>query len=259
MEKTLEVIIPEFSPISLGEMDGVALMNRVDTKYMISKQELMIVLEEVKEQYRVLEVKGNRLNHYSSLYYDTPEFYFYRRHHSGKKNRLKIRKRSYVESQLTFLEVKFKSNKSRTEKERMKLREMNETLTEEQLEYILESSHFEESLIPQVENSFQRITLVDTGAPERITIDTDISFQFHKRKVHIPDLVIIEAKQERQNRHSPFLLALKKRMIRPESISKYCLGVALLTDQKSNGFKEKLRRINKITHGNYAFYHEPTC
>jgi hypothetical protein len=49
------------------------------------------------------------------------------------------------------------------------------------------------------------------------------------------------------------LSALKKRLIRPESISKYCLGVALMTTEKSNMFKEKIRRINKITNGNYQY------
>ena len=242
------------NPITLKEMDSVALMNRTDTKYIISIDDLTDVLSEVSEHYRILDIKGIRRNHYQSEYYDTPDFYFYKRHHSGKKNRLKIRKRRYVESEISFLEVKFKSNKGRTEKDRMKLKELTHELTPENVSYIHDTSHFEEYLEPKLMNAFERITLVDQALPERITIDCGLSFEMGTQKLVIPDLVIIEAKQERQNRHSVFLSALKKRLIRPESMSKYCLGVALLTDEKSNMFKEKIRKIKKLTHGNIQYH-----
>ena len=244
----------EIDPISLKEMDSVALMNRTDTKYLLSFEQLTEVLEEVSDHYRILDIKGVRRNHYQSEYYDTPDFYFYKRHHSGKKNRLKIRKRRYVESDISFLEVKFKSNKGRTEKDRMKLAELNLELSPENIQYIHDTSHFEDQLEPKLMNTFERITLVDQALPERITIDCYLSFEMGENKLQIPDLVIIEAKQERQNRHSIFLSALKKRLIRPESMSKYCLGVALMTDQKSNMFKEKIRRIKKLTNGNIQYH-----
>ena len=244
----------EIDPISLKEMDTVALMNRTDTKYLLSFEQLTEVLEEVSGHYRILDIKGVRRNHYQSEYYDTPDFYFYKRHHSGKKNRLKIRKRRYVESDISFLEVKFKSNKGRTEKDRMKLAELNLELSPENIQYIHDTSHFEDQLEPKLMNTFERITLVDQALPERITIDCYLSFEMGENKLQIPDLVIIEAKQERQNRHSIFLSALKKRLIRPESMSKYCLGVALMTDQKSNMFKEKIRRIKKLTNGNIQYH-----
>ena len=244
----------EIDPISLKEMDTVALMNRTDTKYLLSLEQLTEVLEEVSGHYRILDIKGVRRNHYQSEYYDTPDFYFYKKHHSGKKNRLKIRKRRYVESDISFLEVKFKSNKGRTEKDRMKLAELNLELSPENIQYIHDTSHFEDQLEPKLMNTFERITLVDQALPERITIDCYLSFEMGENKLQIPDLVIIEAKQERQNRHSIFLSALKKRLIRPESMSKYCLGVALMTDQKSNMFKEKIRRIKKLTNGNIQYH-----
>jgi hypothetical protein len=252
--ETLENILSRFNPITLKEMDSVALMNRTDTKFLISLSQLTDVMEEVKNHYRVLDIKGVRRNHYQSEYYDTPDFYFYRRHHSGKKNRLKIRKRRYVESDISFLEVKFKSNKGRTEKDRMKLKELSHELTKENIHYIVETSHFEQELEPKLMNAFERITLVDQALPERITIDCGLTFEMGDKVLQIPDLVIIEAKQERQNRHSVFLNALKKRLIRPESMSKYCLGVALMTTEKSNMFKEKIRKIKKITNGNFKYH-----
>ncbi len=253
MSKVQE-IISRYQSISLKEMDGVALMNRTDTKYLMSVSQLESVLEEVANHYRILDIKGVRSNHYQSQYYDTPDYYFYRRHHSGKQNRLKIRKRMYVESNLTFLEVKFKSNKGRTEKDRTKLDGLTPDLSIENENYIHETSHFEEHLEPKLMNLFERITLVDQALPERITIDLNLSFVVNDKTVDIPDLVIIEAKQERQNRHSVFLQALKRRLIRPESMSKYCLGIALLTDQKSNMFKEKIRTIKSLTHGSFIYH-----
>jgi hypothetical protein len=243
----VQEIISHYQPITLEEMDDVALMNRTDTKYLMSMRQLEEVLAEVAHHYRILDINGLRSNHYQSQYYDTPDFYFYRRHHSGKQNRLKIRKRMYVESNLTFLEVKFKSNKGRTEKDRTKLDGLTPDLSIENENYINEMSHFEEHQEPKLMNLFERITLVDQSLPERITIDVNLSFVVNDRTVDIPDLVIIEAKQERQNRHSVFLQALKKRLIRPESMSKYCLGVALLyPEMKSNNFKQKLLKIEKI-------------
>jgi len=250
----VQEIISHYQPITLKEMDGVALMNRTDTKYLMSMSQLEDVLAEVAHHYRILDINGLRSNHYQSQYYDTPDFYFYRRHHSGKQNRLKIRKRMYVESNLTFLEVKFKSNKGRTEKDRTKHDGLTPDLSIENENYIHEMSHFEEHLEPKLMNLFERITLVDQSLPERITIDLNLSFVVDNHTVEIPDLVIIEAKQERRNRHSVFLQALKKRLIRPESMSKYCLGIALLTDQKSNMFKEKIRTIKSLTHGTFIYY-----
>lgn len=250
----VQEIISHYQPITLKEMDDVALMNRTDTKYLISVSQLEDVLAEVAHHYRILDINGLRSNHYQSQYYDTPDFYFYRRHHSGKQNRLKIRKRMYVESNLTFLEVKFKSNKGRTEKDRTKLDGLTPELSLENENYIHETSHFEEHLEPKLLNLFERITLVDQSLPERITIDLNLSFVVDDHTVEIPDLVIIEAKQVRQNRHSVFLQALKKRLIRPESMSKYCLGIALLTDQKSNMFKEKIRTIKSLTHGTFIYH-----
>ena len=250
----VQEIISHYQPITLKEMDGVALMNRTDTKYLMSMGQLEDVLAEVAHHYRILDINGLRSNHYQSQYYDTPDFYFYRRHHSGKQNRLKIRKRMYVESNLTFLEVKFKSNKGRTEKDRTKLDGLTPDLSLENENYIHEMSHFEDHLEPKLMNLFERITLVDQSLPERITIDLNLSFVVDNHTVEIPDLVIIEAKQERQNRHSVFLQALKKRLIRPESMSKYCLGIALLTDQKSNMFKEKIRTIKSLTHGTFIYH-----
>jgi hypothetical protein len=246
----LQEILNKFEPITLKEMDSVELMNRTDTKFMMSRAELDEILSGLSEHYRVLEINGIRQSRYETLYYDTEDFLFFRRHHSGKKNRYKIRKRSYVDSNLTYLEVKYKSNKDKTIKERTKLPGISEELEQQSKDFILAESHIEEELVPKIWNNFKRITLVNKSMPERLTIDCDLSFHNNDEQVDIPDLVIAEVKQERQNRHSPFMIELKKRRIRPDSISKYCLGVTMVIPGiKSNNFKQKILKIKKIQDG----------
>ena len=234
-------------------MDGVELMNRTDTKFMISVTDLLSILQLLPDSYRVLEVNGVRQSAYETLYYDMPDFLFYRRHHSGKKNRYKIRKRLYVESNLTFLEVKFKSNKDRTIKDRTKLGLIDEPLESNQMEFIEEETHLGLTLEAKLWNSFSRITLVNQELPERLTIDCNLAFSFGEKNIPIDGLVICEVKQEKQNRHSPFMQEVKRRLIRPDSISKYSLGVTLLYPEvKSNNFKAKILKIRKIKNGTVA-------
>lgn len=243
-------ILDRFNTISLAEMDGVALMNRTDTKFLLSVKDLIEILKTLPLSYRILEVSGIRENSYETLYYDTPNLYFYLRHHNGKKNRYKVRKRRYVESNLTFLEVKFKTNKDRTIKDRTKIPEVNQTLSEVEKDFIQQETELEDSFVPILWNRFRRITLVNETIPERLTIDLGLNFEIDEKAIRLENVVIAEVKQERQNRHSPFMKEVKRRLIREESVSKYCLGVAMLFPEiKSNNFKSKIKKLNKIEYG----------
>jgi hypothetical protein len=251
--KTLENlthILERFDPITLQEMDGVELMNRMDTKFILHMSTLVAILKQLPSSYKVLEVNGTRASKYETLYFDTPDFLFYRRHHSGKKNRIKIRKRSYLESNLTYLEVKFKSNKDRTVKDRTKVPSMAPELEERSASFIEQETGLHADFEPKLNNTFSRTTFVFPEGPERITIDTDLSFFFNEKIIELNDVVIVEVKQSNQNRKSYFMQCLKEQHIRPESFSKYCLGVAMLYENvKHNAFKEKLMKINRIQHG----------
>jgi hypothetical protein len=243
----LPILLQRFAPISLEEMDSVRLMNRTDTKFMVSRAQLEAILKELGPNYRVLEVQGVRWNRYRTLYYDTPDFQCYRQHHSGKRNRFKVRKREYVESRLSFLEYKEKTNKGRTIKSRVKLDAIHDTMNEKENSFVDERTQQHNEYEPKLWNSFGRITLVDVTAGERLTIDTDIDFHMGNRRAGIPELVIIEVKRDENSGISEVLRQLKHQLVRPESMSKYCLGVALLYPElKSNNFKQKLLKIEKI-------------
>lgn len=238
-----------FEEITLDDMDGVNLLNRFDSKYCIDKVNLLQVLEEIENEYFVLEVAGIRAHSYSSIYYDTPDNRFYLDHHNGIANRLKVRKRKYLDSGLVFLEIKKKNNKGKTMKKRTRIKEFNTVLCNEELDFIRSFGNRLEygRLIPRFSNRFTRITLVNKNLKERCTIDLDLEFHaFWNLKCKIDDLVIIELKQESRCAHSKLADVLKAKRFYSNGFSKYCLGRALNEDSiKQNLFKPQIRQIRK--------------
>jgi hypothetical protein len=199
------------------------------------------------DTYKALEVEGTKESRYETLYYDTPDFWHYTQHQNGKRHRYKIRKRSYVESSIAFLEVKEKNNKGRTAKSRIKIEEIFPLIDKKGQEFIDRKAEGVADLESKIWNSYTRTTLVDTVAGERVTLDTDLSFYYGEKRLDLPNFVIAEVKQDGENRHSRFIKHMKSRLMRPDGISKYCLGVAMLYPElKSNNFKEKILRIHKI-------------
>ncbi len=114
----LTALAAGFDPISLKQMDSVALLNRVDTKFVMTANQLLTALAMVQSNYWMLEVKGQRLNHYRTLYFD-PDFELFLDHVTGRAERYKVRSREYTDSHLSFLEVKHKTRKDRTIKDRI--------------------------------------------------------------------------------------------------------------------------------------------
>ncbi len=233
--------------ISLAEMDAHALMNRVDTKYVLGVNHLQSLLETIEPFYRVLSVDSVRLTPYKTLYFDTPDYKFYLQHHNGKLNRRKIRIRQYQSSGACFLEVKAKNNKGRTDKQRIAIDGFEETLSESSRQFIEEVSGSSPELTPQLKSSFSRITLVSRLQPERVTFDLGLVFSHLDEQREMQNIIIAEVKQEYDNFRSPMREYLRRIYIRPMRVSKYCLGSALLKPNlKSNLFKYKLNSIRKI-------------
>jgi len=239
--------LSEFAPISLKEMDGVKLMDRTDVKFALSVDKLSSILQALTGYYRVLTISGNKVFSYRTEYYDTAELEMFQDHHNGKLNRFKIRQREYIESKLSFLEVKFKSNKGRVVKERI------ERPLDDQhafTGFITEHTPYNPgNLGPTIINQFNRFTLVDNLLRERVTVDFNLSFSHKIRRAQLNELVIIEVKQNRKDKSSLVFDVLKHNDLRPAPLSKYCLGVSLLNAGfKFNNFKKTLLMINKLSH-----------
>lgn len=245
MVSDIQFQVNKFSAISLSEMNSVSLMKRTDTKFVINNKQLIAVLETIKEEYKVLEINDNRIMNYTSLYFDTAENKFYKDHHNGKNNRTKIRQRKYVESNLCFLEIKQKNGKGETNKTRISVEDFEENLTNSSKEFITQTTKKQYDLTPSLWNGFNRITLVNLKSKERVTIDLNLSYRINDVQKEFENLVVVEVKQEKFNRKSKIVKALKLIKQHPYSISKYCIGmISLYNDLKYNIFKKKLIRIN---------------
>lgn len=240
-------IFSQFEPISLKEMDGVKLMNRTDTKFVFTLSQLENAMSEVINDYRILEVNGKRLSKYETLYYDTSTLNLYAAHHNGKLNRYKVRHRTYVESETGFLEVKFKNNKGRTQKKRVSTPNPPVIWEGDNMIFLNKTQPFEpDTLVPTMWVNYSRCTLVSKTEPERLTIDLNLQFVKDDLSKELIGLVIAEIKQEKR-KTSPFLAMMKKYHIREGSISKYCLGIALMCkDVKKNNFKRKLINLKHV-------------
>lgn len=211
-------ILNQLEPIDLMEMDRVKLMNRTDTKFLFTEDQFDIVMREIMDQYRILEVNGERLNRYKTLYYDTANLNLYAEHHNGKLNRYKIRHRTYVESNAGFLEVKFKNNKGRTIKNRVKEQDVPFIWKSENELFLNKMQPYKpQSLLPTIWVNYNRCTLVHKTDPERLTIDLNLEFVRNEVTKKLERLVIAEVKQEKR-KPSLFLKMMRKMHIREGAI-----------------------------------------
>ncbi len=246
-----EESVNQFDPISLKDMDSVRLMNRTDTKYVLSNQLLPELLSEIRNDYYSLEINQERVFGYQSLYFDTIRNSMYLAHHNGKVNRYKVRMRRYVANDLCFLEIKRKIKGTRTVKHRRKIPSIDAMLAGESQEYINRYTPFgEESLEAKIYTNFDRITLVNKALNERVTIDTNLLFSHNGWEKVLKNIVIIELKRDGSSGISPLLQALNRHRIFPQGFSKYCIGRAMIEENiKRNNFKERITKINKLNHG----------
>ena len=244
-------VVKGFAPISLDEMDAVALLNRTDTKFVMSTEQLVSALSALQSAYRILSINGQRLNHYRTLYFDTPDFELYNLHVNGRANRYKVRSREYTDSALSFLEVKHKTSKERTIKNRISTDEPVMEMTLEAENWLSGVFPYDsKELEPKLWNTFTRITLVNIQHRERVTLDVNLAFSMSYRFARLDGVAIAEVKMDSGNQDSPFLAQMQKQRIRAQGFSKYCIGASMLYDQvKKNALKPKMLWIEKMTKG----------
>ncbi|MES2587390.1 MAG: polyphosphate polymerase domain-containing protein [Bacteroidota bacterium] len=251
MNTELHSLLNEFEAIGLEQMDRVSLMDRIDSKYVFHASKLSELLSELKKDYAVLHVNDKMISQYESLYFDTPKFDLYHFHQRGKFNRFKFRIRKYVESNISFFEVKFKNNKGRTKKSRV----LNDNfeLKDNQVinDFLHQNSKYDiEQLEEKVWINYSRITLVNKEIAERVTIDVNLHFIFDNIDKTLKEFVVAEVKQNKSS-HSPFVNLMHKHHIREGSISKYCLGIMnIYPDLRSNNFKPFQINLKKIIKNN---------
>ncbi len=240
-------VLKKFGTIALDRMNEVTFQNRFDSKYIFHFNCLPDILEQVKDDYYLLDVNGELIQVYQTIYYDTPSDRFYISHHNGKLNRIKIRKRCYLNSGTCFLEVKKKDNKGKMKKIRMLCASDHPGLCQSDKRFIAgHTPDLAESLMVKMKNSFNRITLVNKNFNERCTIDFNLQFMSEKSSKAIEGLVVAELKHERFKSTSILGKTFRTRHIYEDSFSKYCMGRALLQPAlKRNRFKPAILNIDR--------------
>lgn len=254
--ESIQHILDTFTPITLDEMDAVKLMNRSDTKFTFHVDKLPMLLNAIKPYYSVLKVNEFRIGRYNTIYYDTDDNSMFTDHQNGLGDRYKIRRRDYLNDHISFLEIKHKTNKGKTQKKRIVINDTDDLANENICKFIEKRTEYKPTTLGEsIHNAFSRITLVNKNFPERATLDFNLSFATKDKQLDLPFLAIAEIKQEKQNALSDIKnYLLYQERLKPQSMSKYCLGALLLKDDiKYNTFKEKLYQLQKLSNdGNFA-------
>lgn len=242
-----------FASHGLADLPEAALMDRVDTKYLMSLSCLGGLLHEIGKHCSVLIVDDRRVSRYRTHYYDTPDLRHYQAHHNGLLNRYKVRCRTYVGQRSSYLEVKRKNNKGRTIKRRIAVDGPGIATLAKHGDFLRGCGVSPiEQLIETQTCEYHRASFDSRATGERLTVDFDLSYEdSHGRRISVADLAILELKQPTIEHGSGLCNVLRQYQCRACGFSKYCIGMCLLrgASLKSNRFKETLLRIDKLRGG----------
>lgn len=238
--------LESFDSHSLADQSAVELRNRSDSKYLFPVTLLPRFLAEVREEHTVLQANEHRIFTYENTYFDTSDWATYHAHHNGKLNRYKYRFRRYLETDVSYLEIKLKNNRNRTVKTRLPWCDDEST----------ELMHDEAPLAPRLYVNYRRISLWNRTTDERLTLDFDLRYRRpgQDKVVPLPHVFIAELKRDGNVYGSPFVRRAKEYGYRPKGMSKYCVGVCLTDDGtlKKNRFKPLLAELEGVSFGSRA-------
>lgn len=244
----LDSLLNQFNTKTLDDISRVSLLNRVDSKYTLTKMQLHSLLLNLIKTHDIVEIDNAKILPYHTLYFDTADYDCYIAHHNGHLNRYKYRTREYLSSNLVFNEIKRKNNTGKTFKSRIPRSKFYDKVDDRFKDFSDEKSAKLNSLyLPQLYVDYERITLVDKELTERLTIDLGLTLYDDTDKMSFKNIVIVESKRERGVKNSSSSKALNELRVRPRGFSKYCIGMALIKkDIKRNLFNEKIRYIEKL-------------
>ncbi|HQA74080.1 polyphosphate polymerase domain-containing protein [Flavobacterium sp.] len=235
-------------PVSLAELDSVALQNRIDSKYVLNEDGLMALMPCLSDNYKVLSINGLLSFTYENNYFDTKDLLFYKDHHNGYVNRIKVRSRKYVESNLCYFEIKKKEKVNRTNKHRVSLDKIASEINNEKQDLVQSFTRKNLNDLKLIlKNNFKRITFVNNDFTERVTIDFNLQFSDSSNEVNLDTIIVLEIKQSKSTQESPLVTFLRKSNTRENSFSKYIFGViSLHPEMKKNNFLPIIKNLTKI-------------
>ncbi|GAB2527249.1 polyphosphate polymerase domain-containing protein [Paramicrobacterium agarici] len=235
-------VVGDLEPITLDELNAQArLMTRVDRKYFVPRMRLADLLHRMPGEFRMLEIDGTRVFRYRTVYFDSPDFRFFRQHAQGRRHRFKVRTRTYCESGACMLEVKSKGYRGQTVKERIEHEPNAADRLSAADHAFVERIVGEDAagLCPVLETVYRRATLCHDD--QRVTLDLDLECVAGSEKRDGPHEVLVETKSP--GGPGPLDRMLLAAGVRPHSVSKYCVAASLLYPQlPSNQWRRTLRR-----------------
>ena len=198
---------------------------------------------------RVLEIGGRRDFGYASLYFDTPELASYLLSARGRRRRFKVRRRTYLDTGASYLEVKTRGSRGSTVKERTPddagrapgLDPAARAFVDEVLGAV-GVPPVADRLQPVLGTRYQRTTLHLAGSESRVTVDTGLTWSVPRGPdLDLPGLAIVETKSS--STPSAADRWLWRHGSRPSRVSKYGTGLAALHEHlPANRWHPVLRR-----------------
>ena len=235
------------STITLDELNAEAgLLTRMDRKYLVPPDDAQEVIDALAPRARVLQIDGLRDFRYASTYFDTPALDAFFLAARKRRRRYKVRTRTYMDSDLCFLEVKTNGSREATVKDRLRYRPDDaDRLTPEGRDFVVErlvesstcsldeASTIAQALVPVMDSTYSRTTLHLPHDEARATFDTELTWDLFgpdgkrlEQGVSVDHLNVVETKNP--STASPTDRLLWHQGHRPARISKYATGMALL-------------------------------
>ncbi|MGZ6751311.1 MAG: polyphosphate polymerase domain-containing protein [Nocardioides sp.] len=219
--------------ISLEDVVATAaLQTRRDRKYVVPLGLLATVLERMGDGLSVLEIEDRRVFRYESVYFDTPDLTAYHQHAHDRRRRVKVRTRTYLDSGECLLEFKRVGARGETVKERYPYRLADRDALDEAARRLaldrVGASIRTAALAKVLTTTYQRATLVDPTQGHRVTCDVNLAFADGNGRAFGPlgGVAVVESKTV--GSESPVDRVLRSLGSRPLSLSKYCVGMAVL-------------------------------
>lgn len=217
-------------PIDLAELtERASLQTRVDRKYVLPAAALDALLHGIEPGARILEIDGQRDFAYESVYFDTPDLTSYLGAARRRRRRFKVRTRTYVDSELCWVEVKTRGPRGSTVKTRLPYDpDDRDTLTDEGRRFADEVLDSSQAFTKTLVSTYRRTTLYLPRTDSRTTIDTGLVWTsaLTGQSRPLPDRVVVETKTGSTPSSTDRLLWRYGH--RPVRISKYGTGMAAL-------------------------------
>ena len=249
MSPASPALVETLRPVGLDELVGTAeLLTRIDRKYVVPVADLDVLLSGTGPGTRVLQIDGRRRFGYRSVYFDTPALDSYLSTARRRRQRFKVRTRSYLDSGLHVLEVKTRGPRGLTVKQRLPYTGDGHGLDRgdrERVAALLGQRGIAvdpTALQPVLTTRYDRTTLLLASGTSRLTVDTGLTWSLvgAEPATAATDRAVVETKSGRGTSEVDRLLWSLGR--RPSSLSKYGTGLAILRPElPANRWRPVLR------------------